>query len=170
VTSTDFLREAAMVGCIRVLIADDHAKARRGLRALLATAKTIEVVGEARDGHEAAQLVADCRPDVVLMDVQMPIWDGIEATRYIKARWPDVRIVALTIRAGWQEDALSAGADVFLIKGCPGQELLDAVLDDWPAGRKAETTPHPAGAQLGSDSGKAENSSRLRLAPASLRG
>ena len=155
---------------IRLYVADDHEVVRHGLKRIVDDHPDIEVVGEARDGHEAAQLVADCRPDVVLMDVQMPIWDGIEATRYIKARWPDVRIVALTIRAGWQEDALSAGADVFLIKGCPGQELLDAVLDDWPAGRKAETTPYPAAAQLGSDSGKAENSSRLRLAPTPLRG
>jgi DNA-binding NarL/FixJ family response regulator len=158
-----------MVEHIRVLIADDHAKARRGLRALLATAKTVEVVAEAQDGHEAAQLVADCRPDVVLMDVQMPIWDGLEATRYIKARWPEVRIVALTIRAAWQEDALSAGADVFLIKGCPGQELLDAILNDWPAGHRAQTTPNPSSAQPGG-SGKAENNPRLYLTPAPLRG
>jgi len=158
-----------MVEPIRVLIADDHAKARRGLRALLSTVKTVEVVAEAQDGHEAAQLVADCRPDVVLMDVQMPIWDGLEATRYIKARWPEVRIVALTIRAAWQEEALSAGADVFLIKGCPGQELLDAVLNDWPAGPKAETAPQPSGTPLGG-SGKAENPPRLYLTPAPMRG
>ncbi|MGD8623466.1 MAG: response regulator transcription factor [Anaerolineae bacterium] len=156
-----------MVECVRVVIADDHAKARKGLRALLATAKMVEVVGEARDGQEAAQLVAECQPDVVLMDVRMPIWNGIEATRYIKARWPEIRVVALTIRAAWQQDALSAGADAFLIKGCAGRELLAAVLDSGPAGDQDQGVTGPAGAQADGQ-GNAESSQRLRLAPASL--
>jgi DNA-binding NarL/FixJ family response regulator len=156
-----------MVERIRVVIADDHAKARRGLRALLTTAKVVEVVGEARDGQEAAQLVAEHQPDVVLMDVQMPIWDGIEATRYIKARWPEIRVVALTIRAAWQQDALSAGADAFLIKGCTGRELLAAVLESGPAGGRDQGLTGPTDAQA-DGRGNTERSQQLRLSPASL--
>jgi NarL family two-component system response regulator LiaR len=112
---------------IRVLIADDHPKSRRGLRALLSTCPVVEVVCEAENGQEAARLVEEYRPDVVLMDIQMPVWDGLEATRYIKARWPEVEVIALTIHPSWQEAALSAGADLFLLKGCPSKELFAAV-------------------------------------------
>jgi len=112
---------------IRVLIADDHPKSRRGLRALLSTCPAVEVVCEAENGREAALLVEEYRPDVVLMDVQMPVWDGLEATRYIKARCPEVEVIVLTLHPSWQEAALSAGADVFLLKGCPSKELLAAV-------------------------------------------
>ena len=114
---------------IRVLIADDHQKSRKGLRALLATCPTVETIGEAENGREAARLVEERQPDVVLMDIQMPVWDGFEATRYIKARWPEVRVVALTIHAAWQPAAMSAGADTFLLKGCPSRDLFAAVLD-----------------------------------------
>jgi NarL family two-component system response regulator LiaR len=112
---------------IRVLIADDHAGARRGLQALLSTRSTMEVVCEAQDGREAVQRVEEYQPDVVLMDLHMPEWDGLEATRHIKARWPEVRVIALTIRATYQAAALSAGADAFLLKGCPSKELFAAI-------------------------------------------
>jgi DNA-binding NarL/FixJ family response regulator len=114
----------AMDQRIRILIADDHPHSRKGLRALLSTYSAVEVVCEARDGWEAVQLVEECRPDVVLMDIQMPIWDGLRATQQIKARWPEVRVIALTIRATCQAAAMSAGADGFLLKGCPSKELF----------------------------------------------
>jgi DNA-binding NarL/FixJ family response regulator len=114
---------------IRVLIADDHSKSRKGLRALLATCPAIEAIWEAENGREAARLVEERQPDVVLMDIQMPVWDGFEATRYIKARWPEVKVVALTIHAAWQPAAMSAGADTFLLKGCPSRDLFAAVQD-----------------------------------------
>jgi DNA-binding NarL/FixJ family response regulator len=117
----------AMDRPIRVLIADDHAGARRGLQALLSTRPNIEVVCEAQDGREAVQRVEEFQPDVVLMDLQMPEWDGLEATRYIKARWPEVRVIALTVRASYRAAALSAGADAFLLKGCPSKELYAAI-------------------------------------------
>jgi DNA-binding NarL/FixJ family response regulator len=116
--------EGAMGQRIRILIADDHPHSRKGLRALLATYSAVEVVSEARDGREAVQLVEECQPDVVLMDIKMPVWDGLQATRQIKARWPQVRVIALTIRATSQSAAMSAGADGFLLKGCPSQELF----------------------------------------------
>jgi DNA-binding NarL/FixJ family response regulator len=113
---------------IRVLIADDNARSRRGLRALLATWPEIEVVSEAVNGQEAVHQVADYRPDVVLMDARMPFMDGLEATRLIKRRWPDIKIVILTIYTHFRTEAMAAGADAFLIKGCPGKELLTAIL------------------------------------------
>ena len=132
---------------IRVLIVDDNARSRCGLRALLGTARfsplveagadtpnkaryEIEVVGEATNGQEAVHRVAECRPDVVLMDVRMPQMDGVEATRQIKNRWPDVKIVVLTLYTGYKTEALDAGADAFLVKGCTNKELFAAILND----------------------------------------
>ncbi len=112
---------------IRVLIADDHPRSRRGLRVLLRTWPRVDVLGEAEDGLEAVRLVEECRPDVVLMDVQMPELDGIEAARHIKARWPEVKVIVLTVHATHQAEALSAGVDGFLVKGCTCEELFAAI-------------------------------------------
>jgi DNA-binding NarL/FixJ family response regulator len=113
----------------RVLIADDRPRSRSGLRAVLALRPEIEIVGEAADGQEALRLVEECRPDVVLMDARMPVMDGVEGTRLIKERWPKIRVVVLTIHASYRADALAAGADQFLIKGCPVVDLMKAILD-----------------------------------------
>ena len=111
----------------RVLIADDRPRSRSGLRAVLALRPEIEIAGEAADGQEALRLVEEYRPDVVLMDARMPVLDGVEATRLIKERWPEVRVVVLTIDASCRADALAAGADAFLVKGCTAEELLAAI-------------------------------------------
>ena len=108
----------------RVLIADDNVHAREGLRTLLATWREIAVVGEATNGQEAVRLVAECRPDAVLMDVQMPVLDGVQATQLIKQRWPTVIVIVLTMYVMEQRAAMAAGADAFLIKG----SALDRVL------------------------------------------
>jgi DNA-binding NarL/FixJ family response regulator len=113
----------------KVLIADDRRRSRSGLRAVLALRPEIEIVGEAADGEEAVQLVEKRRPDVALMDARMPVIDGVEATRLIKERWPEVRVVVLTIHASYRADALAAGADAFLIKGCAAADLLRAILN-----------------------------------------
>jgi DNA-binding NarL/FixJ family response regulator len=110
------------------LIADDRPQARDALRSLLATVPEIEVVGEAADGQEAVQQVEERDPDVILMDVQMPVVDGLEATRAIKKRWPQVKVVVLTMYGSYRPDALAAGADAFVNKADPTEVLLEAIV------------------------------------------
>ena len=111
----------------RVLIVDDSAHTRTGLRALLATWAAVEVVGEAANGRDALRLVAEQAPDIVLMDLQMPVLDGVEATRLIKQQWPTVTVVALTLYTTEQGAALAAGADSFVVKGGAPERLLSAL-------------------------------------------
>ena len=113
---------------VRVLIADDQQPTRQGLVALLALLPRVEVVGEAQDGQQAVNLVAERQPDVVVMDLQMPVMDGLEATQYIKSRWPEIKIIALTLYAGYRTRALAAGADTFLLKGSPTEVLRRAIM------------------------------------------
>jgi len=116
-----------MVQPIRVFIADNSARARDGLRALLATWPELKVVGEAVNGQEAVRQIAECRPDVVLMDLQMPVLDGVQATRLIKQQWPTMVVIVLTMYAAEQTAALAAGADAFLIKGSTPDRLRSAL-------------------------------------------
>jgi len=116
-----------MAQSIRVLIADDSARAREGLCALLTTWHGVEIVGEAANGQEALTMIAERRPDVVLMDLQMPVMDGLQATRLIKNSWPEVTVIMLTMHAAQQTAARAAGADDFVIKGSAPQRLLSAL-------------------------------------------
>ncbi|MEJ2735555.1 MAG: response regulator transcription factor [Anaerolineae bacterium] len=113
---------------VRILIADDRSTTRQGLRALLSLLPQVEVIAEAADGRESVDLVAEYRPDVVLMDMHMPVIDGVEATRRIKKQWPMVRIIALSIHAKYRAEALAAGVDIFLLKEGDPDALLGAVL------------------------------------------
>jgi DNA-binding NarL/FixJ family response regulator len=112
---------------IRVLIADDSARAREGLRALFVAWPEITVVAEAADGQDALRLVAEHWPDVVLMDLHMPVLDGVQATRLIKQQWPAITVVVHTIYVVEQSAALEAGADAFLVKGSAPERLLAAL-------------------------------------------
>lgn len=118
----------------RVLVADDHVHSRNGLRALLATCPSTRVISEAANGCEAVRLVEECQPDVVLMDIRMPLLDGLEATRLIKGRWPEVRVIVLTVHTRCEAAVKAAGADGFLVKGCPTTDLLDAIQRTWTRG------------------------------------
>ncbi len=114
---------------IRVVIADDHAVVRDGLRLLLDSQPDIEVVGEACDGREAVQQVAALRPDVVVMDLAMPGLNGIEATRRVVAEFPETQVVALSMYSTAQHmfHALDAGALGYLRKESAGAEVAKAI-------------------------------------------
>jgi DNA-binding NarL/FixJ family response regulator len=114
---------------IRVVIADDHAVVRTGLAELLSTVSDVELVGTARDGAHAVAVCAEQRPDVVLMDLEMPEVDGIEATRRIKAAQPETAVVILTSFSDRERilRALDAGAAGYLLKDAEPDELGRAV-------------------------------------------
>ena len=115
---------------VRVLIVDDQALFRAGLRTLLSTRPELEVVGDAENGEQALALAASLRPDVVLMDLKMNVLDGVAATRRLRVQSPDCRVVALTT---FEDDelvfeALRAGALGYLLKDAPVERLVEAVL------------------------------------------
>jgi two-component system response regulator NreC len=114
---------------IRVLIADDHTVVRSGVRLLLETELDIVVVGEARNGGEAVTLAETLQPDVVLMDIAMPDMDGMEATRQIKAAWPQINILGLTMHRTDEYffEMLKAGASGYVLKGADTSDLIAAV-------------------------------------------
>ncbi len=114
---------------IRLLIADDHAVVRHGLARLVATFDDVELVGAAANGEEAVALCAERRPDVVLMDLEMPVLDGIEATRRIRAEHDEVAVVVLTSFSDRERilRALDAGAAGYLLKDVEPDELEKAI-------------------------------------------
>ena len=114
---------------IQVLIADDQAMVRSGLRLILETEDDIEVVAEAENGEEAVRLSRRERPDVVLMDVRMPVMDGLEATRQITSQVEETRVIVLTTfdLDDYVYGALRAGASGFLLKDAEADQLVDAI-------------------------------------------
>jgi DNA-binding NarL/FixJ family response regulator len=119
---------------IRVLIVDDMALVRHDLCTLLplagqAASLQIEIVGEAGNGQEAIQQTMALQPDVVLMDLEMPVMDGYEATHEIKARWPSCQVIALTIHSDEtaRQKASLAGVDDFIVKGAPINSFIQAM-------------------------------------------
>lgn len=114
---------------IRVLIADDHHVVRRGLLFFLKTQKDIEVIGEAKNGVEAVELVKNLQPDVVLMDLVMPEMDGIQATQEIKKQWPNVEVLMLTSFSDKDHvlPAIEAGAAGYQLKDIEPDDLVNSI-------------------------------------------
>ena len=114
---------------VRVVVVDDHPVVRDGLAGMLAGAGDLVLIGEAADGAGAVALVERCRPDVVLMDLQMPVLDGVAATRQILEAHPEVRVLVLTTFADDRDivAAVEAGAAGYLLKDAPRAELFEAV-------------------------------------------
>jgi len=118
-------------GRIRVMIVDDHDMVREGLKVFLSTSDDFEVVGEAANGAEAVEACARLEPDVVLMDVLMPVMDGAEATARIRDACPSIQVIALTsfVEEDLVEQALDAGAISYLLKDSRPESLTAAIRD-----------------------------------------
>ncbi len=119
-------------GQVKIILADNRASNRRGLRAILAFEPRISIIGEASGGVEAVQLVEKLQPDVLLMDIHMPDMDGLKATKLIKSSWPAVKIILYSVYPGYQEEAKHAGADIFLVKGSSEATPADVILSLFP--------------------------------------
>jgi two-component system response regulator NreC len=117
------------VKTIRILLADDHTVVRKGLRLLLESQPGFEVVADAANGREAVALAEEHRPDVVVMDVAMPVLNGTEAARQIAGKLPNVAVVFLSMHSdeGYVLKALKAGARAYLLKDSAEQDLINAV-------------------------------------------
>ena len=129
----------------RLLLCDDHSVVRQGLRMFLALDERLEVVGEASNGAEALELVAQLLPDVVLMDLLMPVLDGVSAIREIKTRFPEVEVIAVTsvLEDAKVMGAMQAGAMGYLLKDTNAEELVEAIH----AAGRGEVRLHPEAAK-----------------------
>jgi DNA-binding NarL/FixJ family response regulator len=130
---------------IRVLVCDDQVIVCQGLQAILSTAPEIEVVGVANDGAQAVEMISETRPNVVLMDLKMPVMNGVQATRRIRDQHPEVRVLVLTTYDAdeWVFDAVRGGASGYLLKDTPREKLIEAIRDT--AAGKTPVDPNIAG-------------------------
>lgn len=117
----------------KVLVVDDHAASREALHIVLDLAG-LSVVGEAADGLQALGLIESLKPDIVLTDLKMPSMDGVSLIKAVKARWPEIRIVALSMAEDRLGAAMEAGADAGVLKGSPTSALLAAIARANPTG------------------------------------
>ncbi|MGW8320729.1 MAG: response regulator, partial [Thermodesulfobacteriota bacterium] len=133
---------------IRILLADDHRLVRQGLRSLIEKCSGMEVVAEAEDGREAVRRAREEQPDVIIMDIDMPGLNGMEATRQVIAALPGVRVIALSMHSDkrFVRGMLEAGAAGFLLKDCAFDELDTAIRT--VASKKAYLSPGISGTVL----------------------
>ena len=117
---------------VQVLLVDDHAMVRQGLRSILDAYDDLQVIAEAQDGAEAVKLVEDLRPRVVVMDINMPRMNGIDATTHIKAHWPETTVIGISVntRDGNSEAMKRAGAATVLPKDTAVDQLHDAIVQE----------------------------------------
>ena len=137
-------------GIPRVLIVDDDPSIRRGLRSLLED-EEFDVVGEALDGADALELALQSGPDLVLMDLRMPVMGGIEATRLLTATFPTIQVVICTAYddASLHQGAMEAGAFAVLVKGCSPRLLLEVVDQAWVHKQQLDSVVRPVEASEG---------------------
>jgi CheY-like chemotaxis protein len=128
-TVTFYFIYKGMTSKMRVLIVDDTSRARQSMKALLEVWHPLEEVREAANGTEAIQLAEEFQPDLILMDARMPKMSGLEATRLIKAKWPAIKIIILSVFADYQALALEAGADAFVSKSDSPEKLRETLKD-----------------------------------------
>jgi DNA-binding NarL/FixJ family response regulator len=116
---------------IKLLICDDQYIVRQGLKAILETDTILQVVGTAADGAEALELLPELQPDLVLMDLKMPVMNGVQATCHIRQKYPDIKILVLTTYDAdeWVFDAIRSGAAGYLLKDTQGEALIAAIKD-----------------------------------------
>ena len=114
---------------LRILLADDHAVVRDGLRVLINAEPDMEVIGEAKDGRVAVQKITELRPDVAIIDISMPELNGIQATERIKREYPEVKVLALTVHQekGYLDQLLRIGASGYILKHSAADELIEAI-------------------------------------------
>ncbi|HEU4741350.1 MAG TPA: response regulator transcription factor [Meiothermus sp.] len=147
---------------IRIVLADDHALFRQGLRSLLEAEPDLRVIGEAKDGREALRHALEAHPDIVLMDIQMPGLDGVQATQEILREWPQAKVIMLTMyrQDAYVFEAVKAGARGYMLKDADAKDLLEAIrrvnngevlldaelaeqiIQDFKAKREATPKPH----------------------------
>jgi DNA-binding NarL/FixJ family response regulator len=135
---------------LKILLVDDHAVVREGLKTLINAEPDMEVIAEARDGREAIERSKDCDPDVVVMDLSMPRMGGVEATETLRMRCPEMKVLALTMHedAGYLRSLLEAGASGYVLKRSAPQELVHALRS--VAGGGTYIDPVLAGKMVGS--------------------
>ncbi|MDO7908224.1 response regulator transcription factor [Paenibacillus sp. JX-17] len=130
---------------IRLLLADDHAMVRRGMQVFLSTQQDIVLVGEASDGREALEQVAELQPDIILMDLNMPVLDGIQAAQAITASYPEVKVIVMTSFCDPSHvlPAVQAGVKGYLLKDIEPEELAEAIRSVYQG--RVELHPDAAG-------------------------
>src|SRR5512147_1856679 len=111
----------------KIMVVDDSSRARNGLAAYLSLQAGIRITAEASNGQEAISKIKSCLPDLILMDIKMPIMNGLEATRIIKKNWPQIKVLALTMYSNYEPEAVSAGADAILVKSCSSNEIISTI-------------------------------------------
>jgi len=112
---------------LHLMIVDDNPHARKALSALISAQEWVSVISEASNGEDAIGKIEKKIPDLILMDVEMPIMNGLEATKVIKSKWSQIKIIVLTMYPDYRAEAMASGADAFLIKGCTLEEITTLV-------------------------------------------